>query len=101
MVRLRAVCFGAVVLVLGMTGSASACHRCQRTPCVLAAPAACQPAYQCVTEMVPYTVMRTRTRVEFREETATVMVREPETTWEERQRVVCKPVIDTTTVQRM
>ena len=84
-----------------MTGSASACQRCQRTPCAYAAPAACAPAYQCVTEMVPYTVMRNVTRIAFREESVTVMVREPETTWTERPRVVCRPVVDTSTVQRV
>lgn len=80
--------------------TASACLRCRQTPCVLPQ-AACAPAFQTVTEMVPYTVMRAQTRIDFREESRTVMVREPETTWEERQRVVCKPVIETTTVQRV
>ncbi len=93
----------AVVAATGwlMTGTAEACHKCRQTPCVYTAPAACAPTTQCVTEMVPYTVMRNRTRIEFREETVTIMVREAETTWTERPRVICRPVIDTTTVQKL
>jgi hypothetical protein len=58
------------------------------------------PAYQCVTEMVPYTVNRPVMRTEFREVTETIMVPEIDVTYVERQRVVCKPVFDRTTVQR-
>lgn len=82
----------------GLVGEASACSRCRRTPCVYVAPA---PAVECVTEMVPYTVMRTRTRIDFQPVTETIMVREPHTTYVERQRVVCRPVYDTTYVERV
>src|SRR5205823_3965117 len=87
----------AVAVALGPQ-TASACHKCHQTPCVLPPPPA--PAFQCVTEMVPYTVMENRTRVEFRPVTETVMTRVPETTWIERPRVICRTVFDTTTVQR-
>jgi hypothetical protein len=53
------------------------------------------PAYQCVTEMVPYTVYKNVWRTEYETCTKTVMAREPITNWVERQRVVCKPVYDT------
>src|SRR4051794_10042432 len=88
----------AAVALLLAPGTASACHKCHRNPCVLApAPA---PTVQCVTEMVPYTTYRTRTRTEFRPVTETIMARVAETHFVERQRVVCKPVYDTTYVQR-
>lgn len=96
--RVRTSAFLAAAAVVLASQSASACHTCRKTPCVLApAPA---PAYQCVTEMVPYTVMKTQRRVDWQPITETVMVREPETTYVDRQRVVCKPVFDTTTVQK-
>ena len=59
-----------------------------------------QPAYQCVTEMVPYTVMKNHWRTEYETVTQTVMVRQPITNYVERQRVVCKPVFDTIEVPR-
>lgn len=101
--RIRTTGWVAVVAMVTLSaGDASACHTCRQSPCVLApAPAVCQPAYQCVTEMVPYTVMRTRMRIDYREEVVTVMKQELETTWEVRQRVVCKPVVDRSTVQRV
>ena len=75
-----------------------ACHQCRRNPCVLvAAPA---PTMQCVTEMVPQTVYRTRTRLESRPVTETIMTRVAETHYVERPRVVCKPVFETSYVQR-
>src|SRR4051812_46884224 len=87
------VAAAAVALILA-PGTASACHKCRQTPCVLvAAPA---PAVQCVTEMVPYTTYRTRTRTEYRPVTETIMVRKANTTFIERQRVVCRQVWDTT-----
>ena len=49
-----------VALLAGET--VFACHNCKQTPCVLAPP--CEPAYECVTEMVPFTVMKTKTRVD-------------------------------------
>ena len=85
-----------LVLLTAPGQTASACHACRKTPCVLAPP----PAYQCVTEMVPYTVMKTRMRIDFQAVTETINVREAETTWTERQRVVCKPVFDTTYISR-
>ena len=78
--------------------TASACHTCRKTPCVLAPVAA--PAYQCVTEMVPYTVYKQRKRVEFEAVTETIMTRVAHTTYVERQRVVRKPVWETSYVQR-
>ena len=89
----------ASVALLAFAETASACHTCRKTPCVLApAPA---PAYQCVTEMVPYTVYRQRKRIEFQDVTETIMVRVPTTTFVERQRTICKPVWDTTYEQRV
>ena len=88
----------AAVLAVSITSqTASACHTCRQNPCVLAAP---QPAYECVTEMVPYTVMKNHWRTEYETVTKTVMVRQPITNYVERQRVVCKPVYDTIEVPR-
>jgi hypothetical protein len=50
--------------------------------------------------MVPYTVNRVVTRVHWQPVTETIMVREVDTTWVERPRVVCRPVFDRTYVQR-
>ena len=80
----------------GWVPEALACHHCKRTPCVVQA----QPAYQCVTEMVPYTVMKRQVRIEYDTVEQTVMVRQPVTNYVERQRVVCKPVYDTVEVPR-
>ncbi len=93
--RDRCLWLGAALVVLLGPGLASACHTCKRNPCVVAT-----PAYQCVTEMVPYTVMERRTRVEYQPVTKTVMQRIPETTYEERTRVVRKPVYETSYVER-
>jgi hypothetical protein len=76
---------------------AQACHTCKRVPCVIAAP---QPAYQCVTDMVPYTVTRPRTRVDFVPVTKTIMVKEPIRQEVQYQRAICKPVFDTVVVPR-
>jgi hypothetical protein len=86
--------FTAVVI---FAESAAACHSCKQTPCVVAALA---PAYQCVTEQVPYTVYKKVRRTEYRPVTETIMTRVADTTYVERQRVVCRPVWDTTYVQR-
>ena len=86
------------IVGLGFEGTASACHTCRKTPCVIAAVAA--PSYQCVTEMVPYTVYKQRKRIELETVTQTIMVRVADTQYIQRQRVVCKPVWDTTYVQR-
>ena len=87
----------AALIVSG--GSAEACHKCQKTPCVLVA-AAPAPMVQCVTEMVPQVVYRTRTRMESRPVVETIMARVADTQYIERPRVVCKPVFDTNYVQR-
>ncbi len=87
--------------VLSFAQAASACHTCHKTPCVLAPVACPAPAYQCVTEMVPYTVYRQRTRTEFRPVTETIMVRVADTQYIDRQRTICKPVWDTTYEQRV
>lgn len=85
------------ILVLGAPGSLWACTTCHQTPCVIVAP---QPAYQCVTEMVPYTVNRVVTRTAWRSVTETIMVREANTTFVECQRTICRPVYDTQYCQR-
>jgi hypothetical protein len=91
----------AALAVVAFEGTASACHTCQKTPCVLVAPV-CAPAptYQCVTEMVPYTVYKQHKRIEFQTVTETIMVKVPTTTYVERQRCVNRPVWDTQYVQR-
>ncbi len=76
---------------------AEACHTCKRVPCVVAAPA---PAFQCVTEMVPYQVTRPRTRVDFVPVSQTIMVKEPIKQEVQYQRAVCKPVYDSVIVPR-
>ncbi len=83
----------ASLAVLTFTEAASACHTCQQTPCVA-------PAYQCVTEMVPYTEYKKVKRVEFETVSETIMVKVADTTYVERQRCVNKPVWDTHYVQR-
>ena len=88
-------CTLAVMAVALTSQTASACHMCKQNPCVMP-----QPAYQCVTEMVPYTVYKTKWHTEYETCTKTVMVREPVTNYVERQRVVCKPVYDTIEVPR-
>src|SRR5271157_316007 len=91
---MRVRLMGCVVLVLAiamMSQTALACHKCKQNPCVLVA----QPAYQCVTELVPYTVLKNQWRTEYETVEKTVMVREPITNYVERQRVVCKPIHET------
>lgn len=90
----------AVLGLLGILGGsiAEACQVCHRPAC--AGVPACQvmPAYQCVTEMVPYTVMQTRTRVDWHEQKCTVMVPVPHTTWVERPVTICVPKFETVPV---
>lgn len=83
------------VLVAMVSGKAVlACHVCKQTPCVLAPTPA--PQMQCVTEMVPVTVMKTRTKVDLVPVcTKTVMKTRLETVYDEQTREVCKPVFDT------
>lgn len=93
--RLRLMGCMAAALAFAMSSqTASACHACKQTPCVI------QPAYTCVTEMVPYQVVKKHWRTEYETVTKTVMVREPVTNYVERQRVVCKPVYNTIEVPR-
>lgn len=84
------------VFVLGGP-SADACHACK-----VGAPPVCTPVptTRCVTEMVPYTVMKTRTRMTYEPVQCTITVKEPITQVVERQRVVCRPVYETNYVQR-
>jgi hypothetical protein len=86
--RMQLGCLTAALAVLAGSQTATACHLCRQTPCVM-------PAYQCVTEMVPYPTYKNVWRTEYTTCTKTVMAREPVTNWVERQRVVCKPVYDT------
>lgn len=89
--------FAAACLSAFLAADASACHTCKRTPCAMPAP---QPAYRCVTEMVPYTVMKTRTKVDYVPETRTVMGYEPETTFVQKTCTVMRPVYDTKYITR-
>lgn len=85
------------IVAVGMTAPAAlACHKCKQADCVVPV----QPAYECVTEMVPYTVMKTRWRTEYTPVEKTVMVREPVWAQVDRQRTVCRPVYETTYVQK-
>ena len=90
-----------LALLLGAE-TASACHKCHKNPCAYApAPVAyAAPAYQCVTEMVPTTVYKQRTRIEHRTITETIMTRVPETTYVDRQRTIYKPIWETVNHQR-
>jgi hypothetical protein len=94
--RIRASLAVAAGLLMAVE-TASACSTCHRNPCVAVAP---QPAYQCVTEMVPYTVYKKQWRTEYDTVSKTVMTRIPVTNYVERQRVVCKTVCDTIDVPR-
>ena len=60
-----------------------ACHVCKQSPCVLVpAPA---PKFECVTEMVPFTVMKTKTRVDLVPVcTRTIMKTKLETVYDEQ-----------------
>ena len=87
----------ATLAILTFAETASACHACKQTPCVMAVAA---PSYQCVTEMVPYTVYKQRKRIEMETVTETIMARVAETSYVYRQRCVNKPVWDTEYVQR-
>ena len=79
--------------VLLMSESALACHVCKQTPCVMAPPA---PPLECVTEMVPVTVMKTRTRVDLVPVcTKTVSETKIDIEYDEQLHDVCRPVYDT------
>lgn len=92
----RATVLGTVALALAAFGgpAARACSVCKQTPCTQ--PVA--PAMKCVTEMVPYTVMKQQTRFEMVPVTKTITVNEPETTFIWRERMVCRPVFETSYV---
>jgi hypothetical protein len=75
-------------------GTVSACHKCKQSPCIIAPPA--EPAFECVTEMVPFTVMKSKTRVDLVPVcTKTVMETKIDIEYDEQIRTVCKPVFDT------
>src|SRR4051794_851645 len=87
----------AAVLAALLAGeSALACHICKQTPCVLAPAPAPVPEYQDVTEMVPCTVMRTRTKVELVPAYSKTVMQTKFTTKYDTQTVpTCKQVFDT------
>lgn len=86
------------IALVSAPGTSSACTTCHQTPCAMApAPAS---AYQCVTEMVPYTVNRVVQRVQWQPVIETVMVKQANVTFVDQQRTVCRPVVDTTYVSR-
>jgi hypothetical protein len=76
-----------------------ACHTCKQTPCVITPPPA--PAFECVTEMVPFTITKTKTRVDLVPVcTKTITETKIDTVYDEQIRTVCKPVYDTVFVDR-
>lgn len=95
--RWLTVVAGALLTVVP-AGVAKACHGCGRSPCAMPAP---QPAYRCVTEMVPYTVMKRRIHTDWVPVTKTVMVRVPHTTMVPKQVVRRRPIYDTTYTTRV
>jgi len=68
-------------LIAAMVAGALASEPPRRGSNVSPAPCVLVPAYKCVTEMVPYTVMKTRMRRRYQSVTETVMARVPETTF--------------------
>jgi hypothetical protein len=83
-----------VVTVLLAGKSAIGCPACGHTPCVIAAPPA--PKFTCVTEMVPVTVMKTKTSVDFVPVgTKTVMETKIDTVYDEQTHNICKLVFKT------
>lgn len=83
----------AVFLVLLTSETALACHVCKQTPCVLAPPA---PALECVTEMVPVTVTKTKTRVDLVPVCVkTVSETKIDIVYDEQFHNVCRPVFET------
>jgi hypothetical protein len=90
----------AALLTVSLAGeTALACHTCKQTPCVMTPPPA--PAFECVTEMVPFTISKTKTRVDLVPVcTKTIMETKIDTVYDEQVRTVCKPVYDTVFVDR-
>lgn len=85
----------AAILAVAPAGpNASACHTCGKTPCTLApAPA---PAFECVTEMVPCTIMKSRTRVDLVPAyTKTVTETKIDIVYDEQIQPVCRTIFDT------
>lgn len=89
-----------------------ACDTCKQTPCVIAPPA---PQFTCAIEMVPVTVMKTKTTVDlvpvctktvmktkidtvYDEQTTNICKRVFDTVFEDRAVTVCRPVCETTMV---
>jgi hypothetical protein len=103
----------AAVLAVSLAGTtAFACDTCKQTPCVLAQPA---PQFKCVTEMVPVTVMKTKTTVDlvpvctktvmktkidivYDEQTTNLCKKVVDTVFEDRAVTVCRPICETTMV---
>jgi len=85
----------AAVLAVSLAGgNVVACPTCNQTPCAIAPPPA--TFFKCVTEMVPFTVMKTKTRVDFVPVcTKVVMETKIDTIYDEQTRTVCKPIFDT------
>jgi hypothetical protein len=85
----------AAILAIAPAGpNASACHTCGQTPCTLAPPPA--PAFECVTEMVPWTIMKSRTRVDLVPAyTKTVTETKIDIVYDEQVQPVCRLVFDT------
>jgi hypothetical protein len=81
--------------------AAQACGVCHKPKCAGVPACVVQPAYRCVTEMVPYTVIKTRTKVELIPETFTVMTRVCETNFVEQTCMVTRPVIESHPVQQV
>jgi hypothetical protein len=93
---MRARFVGLVAVVAAMLPTvAEACHGCGKAPCVV------RPAYTTVTEMVPYTVYKTRMRTEFVPKTCTVMERIPQTHYVNKTITTRRPVYETSYVQRV
>jgi hypothetical protein len=87
----------AAVLAASLAGeTAFACQTCKQTPCVLAPAPAPAPAFECVTEMVPCTVMKTKTKVDLVPAySKTVMKMKFETEYDVQTKLVCKQIFDT------
>jgi hypothetical protein len=85
----------AMVLTVTLAGkTALACNTCGHAPCVMVPSPA--PTFTCVTEMVPVTVMKTRTNVELVPVcTKTVTETKIDTVYDEQTQNVCKLVFDT------
>ena len=97
--RVRMIGVLAAVLMAMTAEAAWACPQCRQNPCVMPVMDT-KPAVKFVIEPVQYTVLVQRVRVDYREETTTVMKRMPETTYTEVQRVVCRPKVETTMITK-